>query len=299
MLFEGQTIKVDTHDGGIAELRFERGNEAVNKLDKLTFDELRRALDVIKATPAIKGVLITSAKDTFIVGADIFEFTRIFRQPEQDIIAFVAGNSDIITALDDLPVPTVAAINGLALGGGFEVALAADYRVMSNAAKIGFPEISLGLFPGYGGTVRLPRLAGLAASAEWIISGAQQSPDKAVLAGAVDAVAAPDILRFAALAMLERAITGEADWQARRARMKQSLGVGQGRGGHSPCPCQGASRQSAPASAGGAFRGGLAGASLGSRPRRRLGARSRDLRQGREDTSGRTRSLRFSSTSKP
>jgi 3-hydroxyacyl-CoA dehydrogenase / enoyl-CoA hydratase / 3-hydroxybutyryl-CoA epimerase / enoyl-CoA isomerase len=226
MLFEGQTIKVDTHEGGIAELRFERGNEAVNKLDKLTFDELRRALDVIKATPAIKGVLITSAKETFIVGADIFEFTQIFRQPEQDIISFVAGNSDIITALADLPVPTVALIDGLALGGGFEVALAADYRVMSNTAKVGFPEISLGLFPGYGGTVRLPRLAGLAASAEWIISGAQQSPDKAVLAGAADAVAAPDILRFAALAILERAITGEADWQAKRNRLKQSLGVG-------------------------------------------------------------------------
>ncbi|MGA7658328.1 MAG: enoyl-CoA hydratase-related protein, partial [Methylocella sp.] len=117
MLFEGQTIKVDAQDGGIAELRFERGNEAVNKLDALTFGELRRAIDAIKATPAIRGVLITSAKDNFIVGADIFEFTRLFTQPEPDIAAFVAANSEIITALGDLPVPTVAAINGLALGG--------------------------------------------------------------------------------------------------------------------------------------------------------------------------------------
>ena len=225
MLFEGQTIKVDAQDGGIAELRFERCNEAVNKLDALTFGELRRAIDAIKATPAIKGILITSAKDNFIVGADIFEFTRLFTQPEPDIAAFVAANSEIITALGDLPVPTVAAINGLALGGGLEVALAADYRVLSNNAKIGFPEITLGLFPGYGGTVRLPRLAGLAASAEWIISGAQQSPDKVVLAGAADAVAAPDILRFAALALLEKAITGQSDWQTKRARLKQSLGI--------------------------------------------------------------------------
>src|SRR5256885_322698 len=173
MLFEGQTMTVDTHDGGLAELRFARGVEAINKLDALAFGELRRAIDSITATPAIRGVLITSAKDNFIVGADIFEFTGVFKRPEKDIAAFVGANSEIITALSDLPVPTVAAINGLALGGGLELTLAADYRVMSSAAKIGFPEISLGLFPGYGGTVRLPRLAGLRPSAAWIIFCAQ------------------------------------------------------------------------------------------------------------------------------
>jgi 3-hydroxyacyl-CoA dehydrogenase/enoyl-CoA hydratase/3-hydroxybutyryl-CoA epimerase/enoyl-CoA isomerase len=225
MLFEGQTIKVDTHDGGLAELRFERGVEAVNKLDALTFGELRRALDAIAATPAIQGVLITSAKDNFIVGADIFEFTRVFKRPEKDIEAFVGANSEIITALSDLPVPTVAAINGLALGGGLEVALAADYRVLSSAAKIGFPEISLGLFPGYGGTVRLPRLTGLGPSAEWIIFGAQHSAEKALQEGAVDAVAGPEQLRAAALSMLKMAIEGKADWQGRRNRMKQNLGL--------------------------------------------------------------------------
>ncbi len=224
MFFEGQTIKVVTH-GGVAELRFERGNEAVNKLDNVTFGELRRAIDAITTTPAIKGVLITSAKDTFIVGADIFEFTSVFKRPEKDIEAFVGANSEIVTALSDLPVPTVAAINGLALGGGLEVALAADYRVMSSAAKIGFPEISLGLFPGYGGTVRLPRLAGLGPSAEWIIFGTQQSAERALREGAVDAVAMPEELRPAALAMLNKAIEGCTDWQGRRARMKQSLGV--------------------------------------------------------------------------
>ena len=223
MLFEGQTIKVDTHDGELAELRFERSNESVNKLDALTFGELRRALDAIAATAAIQGVLITSAKDNFIVGADIFEFTSAFKRPERDIEAFVGANSEIITALSDLPVPTVAAINGLALGGGLEVALAADYRVLSSAAKIGVPEISLGLFPGYGGTVRLPRLSGLSASAEWIIFGAQQSAERALQAGAVDAVAVPQELRAAALAMLKMAIEGKADWQGRRQRMKQNL----------------------------------------------------------------------------
>ncbi len=225
MLFEGQTIKVDSHDGGLAELCFERGVDAVNKLDALAFDELRRAIDSIAATPAIQGVLIASAKDNFIVGADIFEFTRVFKRAEKDIEAFVGANSEIITALSDLPVPTVAAINGLALGGGLELALAADYRMMSSAAKIGFPEIHLGLFPGYGGTVRLPRLTGLGPSAEWIIFGAQQSAERSLQLGAVDAVVEPEELRPFALAMLAKAIEGEVDWQRRRQRMKQSLAV--------------------------------------------------------------------------
>jgi 3-hydroxyacyl-CoA dehydrogenase / enoyl-CoA hydratase / 3-hydroxybutyryl-CoA epimerase / enoyl-CoA isomerase len=223
MLFEGKTIKVDTHDGGLAELHFERRNEAVNKLDALTFGELRRAIDAIAASAAIWGVLITSAKDTFIVGADIFEFTSIFKRPEKDIEAFVAANGEIITALSDLPVPTVAAINGLALGGGLEVALAADYRVLSSTAKIGFPEISLGLFPGYGGTVRLPRLAGLQQSSQWFISGAQQTPELALQAGAVDAVTVAEELRAAAIAMLKMAVEVKTGWQNRRRRMKEGL----------------------------------------------------------------------------
>ncbi|MCI0466749.1 MAG: fatty acid oxidation complex subunit alpha FadB [Beijerinckiaceae bacterium] len=225
MLFEGQTIKLDMQDCGIAELKFERGSEAVNKLDGLAFDELRQALGAIRAAPAINGVLITSAKDTFIVGADIFEFTGIFKQPEEEIAAFVAANSALITALADLPVPTAAAINGLALGGGFEVALAADYRVIATTAKVGVPEIHLGIFPGYGGTVRLPRLIGLAESADWIISGAQQNAEKALQAGAADAVAMPDELLQAARALLQTAIASNADWQERRQRMTGILGI--------------------------------------------------------------------------
>jgi len=225
MLFEGQTIKVEVQNDAIAELRFDRSNEAVNKLDALAFGELSRALDAIKATSAIKGVLITSAKEAFIVGADIFEFTAIFARPEKDIAAFVGQNSALITALSDLPIPLVVAINGLALGGGLEVALAADYRVMATAAKIGVPEIHLGLFPGYGGTVRLPRLIGLAESAEWIISGAQQTADKALQAGAVDAVSVPEHLKLAARALLQAAIAGKEDWQARRQSMQCSLGL--------------------------------------------------------------------------
>lgn len=226
MIFAGRAIKVfplETDQDGIVELRFEREQESVNKLDALAFDELRQATDAIAAARGIKGLLITSAKDAFIVGADIFEFLPIFKRPDGEIAGFVAGNCAIITALGDLPVPSVALINGLALGGGLEVALAADYRVMAASAAIGVPEIHLGLFPGYGGTVRLPRLIGLGPAAEWIISGAQHKAEAALTAGAVDAVASPEGLRIAALTTLRLAIRSEADWRGRRAELRKGL----------------------------------------------------------------------------
>ncbi|WP_026606700.1 fatty acid oxidation complex subunit alpha FadB [Methylocapsa acidiphila] len=224
MLFDGQTIKIEELGDGLVELRFARGDEPVNKLDKLAFDELRRAIDILAAAPGIKGALITSGKDAFIVGADIFEFTALFKETREAISAFVAQNSAILTALGELPFPTVAEINGFALGGGFELALAADYRVMSTAAKIGVPEIHLGIFPGYGGTARLPRLIGLGAGADWIISGAQQTAETALRLEAVDAMATPDILRPIALAKLGQAVSGEADWRRRRLGLKSPLG---------------------------------------------------------------------------
>lgn len=226
MLFEGRTLKllpVETDLSGIVELRFERGTESVNKLDRLAFEELRRAIDILAGTQGLRGLLVTSAKEAFIVGADIFEFTGVFKESEAEVAAFVGGNSAIVTALGDLPVPSVAVINGLALGGGLEVALAADYRVMATPAKIGVPEIHLGLFPGYGGTVRLPRLIGLAGAAQWIISGAQNGADAALTAGAVDAVTQPEGLKIAALALLAEAIKGRADWRGRRQDLRKGL----------------------------------------------------------------------------
>jgi 3-hydroxyacyl-CoA dehydrogenase/enoyl-CoA hydratase/3-hydroxybutyryl-CoA epimerase/enoyl-CoA isomerase len=228
MLFEGRTLKVlpvETDICGIVELRFERGTESVNKLDRLAFAELRQAIDIIAGAQGLRGLVVTSAKDAFIVGANIFEFTGVFKGSEADVAAFVGANSAIITALGDLPLPSVAVVNGLALGGGLEVALAADYRVMATAAKIGVPEIHLGLFPGYGGTVRLPRLIGLPAAAQWIISGAQNGADAALTAGAVDAVTTPEGLKIAALVLLGEAIEGKADWRGRRAASRNALAL--------------------------------------------------------------------------
>ncbi len=153
----------------------------------------------------------------FIVGADITEFGAMFAAGEGEVVNFVLGANRMLSRFEDLPFPTVAAINGICLGGGLELALACDYRVMSTAASVGFPEIKLGIFPGFGGSVRMPRVIGVDNAIEWICTGADKKPDAALKDGAVDAVVAPEALRDAALAMLKQAIAGRLDWQAKRA----------------------------------------------------------------------------------
>jgi 3-hydroxyacyl-CoA dehydrogenase / enoyl-CoA hydratase / 3-hydroxybutyryl-CoA epimerase / enoyl-CoA isomerase len=114
-------------------------------------------------------------------------------------------------------------INGIAVGGGFELCLAASYRAIAHTAPVGLPETKLGLFPGWGGSVRLSRLCGADTAIEWIAGGEQWSAADALKAGAVDAVVAPADLREAALAMLMDAADGKLDWKARRAEKKAAL----------------------------------------------------------------------------
>jgi len=162
-------------------------------------------------------VMVTSAKDTFIVGADIFEFTALFAKSVEEIEAYIARQNAVFTAFEDLDLPSVVAINGLALGGGLEMALAADARVMSDTAQVGVPEVSLGIFPGFGGTVRLPRVTHAAAAIEWITSGKPQSARTALESGAVEAVVTPQALLEAAVERLEFLVASD-EWRARRRR---------------------------------------------------------------------------------
>ncbi|MBE3605325.1 enoyl-CoA hydratase/isomerase family protein, partial [bacterium] len=222
-MYQGLSIQVRLLEGGIAELCFDRKEDAINKFDARTVNELREATAKIAATPGIKGLLVSSAKDAFIVGADITEFGKNFSQPEEEIAKWAIEANKIFSAVEDLPFPSVTAINGLALGGGFEMALATDYRVMSTKAQVGFPEVKLGIFPGFGGTVRFPRLVGADNAIEWIAGGEQQKPNAALKIHAVDAVVAPEKLREAALRILELAHRGAYDWQARRAQKKGPL----------------------------------------------------------------------------
>jgi 3-hydroxyacyl-CoA dehydrogenase/enoyl-CoA hydratase/3-hydroxybutyryl-CoA epimerase/enoyl-CoA isomerase len=216
MIYEGKAITVKALESGIVELQFDLKGESVNKFNRLTLNELRQAVDAIQADSSIKGVIVSSGKDVFIVGADITEFVDNFKLPDAELVAANLEANKIFSAFEDLAVPTVAAINGIALGGGFEMTLAADYRVASESAKIGLPEVKLGIYPGFGGTVRLPRVIGVDNAVEWIAAGKENKAADALKVGAVDAVVAADKLQAAALDLIKRAISGELDYKAKR-----------------------------------------------------------------------------------
>lgn len=216
MIYSGSSISVSLLGDGIAELKFDLANESVNKFDRATLTELAAATEAIKANKDVKGVIVTSGKGVFIVGADITEFGALFSGGEEQIAEWGINANKVFSAFEDLDVPKVVAINGFALGGGFEMCLACEYRVMSTAAKVGLPEVKLGIMPGFGGTVRLMRLIGVDNAAEWIAAGAEKKPDVALKDGAVDAVVTPEQLKDAAIALVKECIGGKLDWKARR-----------------------------------------------------------------------------------
>jgi 3-hydroxyacyl-CoA dehydrogenase/enoyl-CoA hydratase/3-hydroxybutyryl-CoA epimerase/enoyl-CoA isomerase len=228
MIYSGKAITVQATGDGIAELCFDLQDESVNKFNALTVSELKDATAAIAADTSLKGVIVTSGKPAFIVGADITEFGALFGAGEDEIAdRILAINLDVFNAFEDLPVPTVAAINGIALGGGFEMALVCDYRVMSEAARIGFPETKLGIIPGYGGTTRLPRLIGADNAIEWIASGKEQDAAEALRCGAVEAVVAPELLRDAAMSLLKQCMDGKLDYAAKRREKQEPLKLNQ------------------------------------------------------------------------
>jgi 3-hydroxyacyl-CoA dehydrogenase/enoyl-CoA hydratase/3-hydroxybutyryl-CoA epimerase/enoyl-CoA isomerase len=220
MIYQGNAIAVasDTNNGGepIATLTFDLKDESVNKLSSAVVAELGEAVEAIAATQGLSGLVITSAKDAFIVGADITEFHGLFEKGEDYLVEMNQTVHAIFNAIEDLPFPTVTAINGLALGGGCEITLTTDFRVMADTAKIGLPETKLGILPGWGGCVRLPRLIGADNAIEWIAGGTENRADAALKVGAVDAVVPSEQLKAAAQDILARANAGELDFRARR-----------------------------------------------------------------------------------
>jgi len=216
MKFEGQSIQCSMLDGGVAELRFDLQGDSVNKFNKATLSELGEAVALIKSEPGVKGLLVTSGKDCFIVGADVKEFGDYFQNTEDQLTGWIMEVHKLFCTVEDFDFPSVTAINGVALGGGLEFALTTSYRVMSSETRIGFPETKLGIFPGWGGTVRASRLTGADNAIEWIAGGEQYAADVALKTGMVDAVVAPDKVREGALHLLGQAIAGKRDWKARR-----------------------------------------------------------------------------------
>ncbi|HAU14245.1 MAG TPA: fatty acid oxidation complex subunit alpha FadB [Gammaproteobacteria bacterium] len=223
MIYEGKAVTVKPLEDGIVELNFDLEGESVNKFNRLTVEELGAAAQAMKADSSIKGMIVTSAKSVFIVGADITEFGELFTLSEEEIAGWCIKSNQAFNAIEDLPFPTVTAMNGIALGGGLEMCLATDFRVMSTAAQCGLPEAKLGLYPGFGGTVRMPRIVGVDNAVEWIAAGGQHKPEKALKDGVVDDVVEPEKLRDAALSLVKDCIAGKIDYRAKRQEKLEPL----------------------------------------------------------------------------
>lgn len=218
MIYQGKNIQIDFFDQtqGIVQFHFNATDESVNKFDRKTTQEYQEAVTALENRDDIQGLIVTSGKSVFIAGADITEFTEYFSRSKDEIEAWLLDINHIFNRFEDLPFPKVAAINGAALGGGCEMALVCDYRVAGVSAQIGLPETKLGIFPGFGGSVRLPRLIGIDNALEAIATGKAYRPDAALKLGLVDAVVADELLEQAAADLVKKCLLGKFDWQAKR-----------------------------------------------------------------------------------
>ena len=172
--------------------------EALNALNKAVFTDLEVALDDVERDDEVYVVIITGAGRAFIAGADIGKMAPM---NVAEGLAFSELGNRILMRVDMMEKPTIAAVNGFALGGGCEMALACDIRIASEKAKFGQPEVGLGIIPGFGGTQRLPRRVGLAKAKELIFSGKVIGAAEAKEIGMVNAVYAPEELMNGALEM--------------------------------------------------------------------------------------------------
>ena len=178
-------------DGAVAVVTIDR-QDALNALDVSTLTELRDRLAMLAEDADVRALVLTGAGDrAFAAGADIKYMSGL--DPEQ-ALAWGALGHEAGRLLETMPKPTIAAINGFALGGGCELALACDIRYASSRAKLGQPEINLGIVPGWGGTQRLVRVCGVGVAKDMIFSGRTVDADEALRIGLVNAVYEPDQL---------------------------------------------------------------------------------------------------------
>jgi enoyl-CoA hydratase len=182
-------------DGAVAIVTLNRP-AVLNALNAQTLDELRRVLLDLQADDAIRVLVITgSGEKAFVAGADINELAR---QTPASGRALARAGQAVIDLIESLGKPVIAAINGFALGGGCELAMACTLRIAAESARLGQPEINLGIIPGYGGTQRLPRLVGKGRALELLVTGAPVSAAEALRIGLVNRVVPASELMTAA-----------------------------------------------------------------------------------------------------
>lgn len=227
MSYSGKTIKTWLDSQGIYHLEFNNTLQSSNVFNKQTLAELKQAYENLSQTTNVKALLMQSGKDHFVLGADITEFMDYFSYPPEKLTSWLTETNQLFSQFEDLPYPTACAINGFAFGGGFEICLTTDFRLMTAKAKVGLLETKLGIIPGWGGTVRLSRLTSADNAIEWVTSGKQYSAKQAFQVGAVDGVIENDQLISSAEQLLLRAVESSVDWTERRQRKTSALTLNQ------------------------------------------------------------------------
>src|SRR5688572_15747946 len=185
--------------GGVATVTVNRP-KVLNALNQQTLSELARAFDELEADSSVRLLIVTGAGEkAFVAGADINELAKMQAMEAKEKAFF---GQQVFARLERMTKPSIAMINGFALGGGCELALACTLRTASRTAKLGLPEVSLGIIPGYGGTQRLARLAGPGVAREWILTGDMIPAEEAWRVGAINRLFEPAELRDGTLAMM-------------------------------------------------------------------------------------------------
>ena len=200
----GEFVRLEVADG-VATIRLDRPK--MNAINARLRDELAEAARAADADPAVRAVVLYGGERVFAAGADIKEMAEI---SYVEATAHCRALQDALDAVARIGAPVVAAITGYALGGGLELALCADFRVAGESAKVGQPEILLGVIPGAGGTQRLPRLIGPSRAKDLIFTGRHVAADEALALGLVDAVVPDAEVYEAARAMAARYAGGPA-----------------------------------------------------------------------------------------
>jgi len=180
-----------TVEDAVAIITFNRP-KALNAMNSATMKELYEAVAICENDDAIKAIILTgSGEKAFVAGADISEMAKL--KPQQAMLFMELGHKTL-RALENLPKPSIAAVNGFALGGGTEISMACDMRFASETARFGQPEITIGMIPGWGGTQRLARLVGMGRAKEIIMGGGQIDAGRAYEIGLVNKVFPADQL---------------------------------------------------------------------------------------------------------
>jgi enoyl-CoA hydratase len=187
-------------ENGILTITINRPDK-MNALNAAVFTDLGSAIDEIQQNPEIKSAIITGAgPKAFVAGADITEFNGLDKAAA---MALAKRGQDVFFKIENSAKPIIAAVNGFALGGGCELAMACHFRIAANNAKFGQPEVNLGLIPGYGGTQRLTQLIGKGRAIELLISATMIDAQTALQYGLVNYVVLPEDLLAKATAVLE------------------------------------------------------------------------------------------------